>query len=237
MTDLLRTNSLTLVKNNQILFESLNWRIKPGEFWGVVGLNGRGKTSLMYTIAGLQKPTAGTIHIKNEPLLNLSRKQIAQHIGLLLQEEHYPLPIRVKDVIQSGLYPHLKVHRDFSHYFPLLETFNLVHLLPRNILTLSGGEKRRVSIARILLQSPLIYLLDEPCNHLDLLYQKLILQHFKTLSQNSSVAVVMSSHDIHTLKHYCDFILLFLPNGKILTGKTQDLLKEPLDNLLASLHS
>jgi len=222
MNSLLKITRLTL-ETNKKLCTDLTFNIQPGEIWGILGPNGSGKTTLLQTLAGLLPIVHGEIFLQEKNLRFLSRKRIAQQLGILFQENYDVFPQTVWEVCQSGRYAHPRSNKDDIIAKQALIDMNLDSYAHHLIQTLSGGERKRLSIATLLTQRPLIYLLDEPVNHLDLHYQVKILNHFKYLAENKSVSILMSLHDINIAAQYCQKIIL-LGAGECKVGDTHCLL-------------
>ena len=160
---------------------------------------------------------------------SLPRKKIAQHIGVLLQNTEDRFPQTVLEYCLHGRYPHLSYFgyeskNDRELVLNALTTMELEAFIHRNILSLSGGERRRLSIATLIAQSPTLYLLDEPTNHLDLHYQMKTLQYFQNLARTQSISVCLTLHDINLAAQFCDHLLLLAENPSV--GKTETLLTE-----------
>jgi iron complex transport system ATP-binding protein len=153
----------------------------------------------------------------------LPAKLLARQRGILFQDTHYALPLSVYEYCLASRYP----HRPFFHRHdpadkqliqPVLQQFELDHLSKVAVTQLSGGEKRRLAIAALLIQSPSIYLLDEPSNHLDIRHQISVLEHFKLLTDSKQASVIMTLHDIRLARAYCTRLLLIFPDGHIEEG-------------------
>lgn len=212
----------------------LDWEIHPGDAWAILGPNGCGKSTLLKHLAGLPSNSAKHIFLNNKSLSDLSRKATARQVGLLLQDTVFQFPQTVWDYC---------IHSQFSHYAyfanlneintanvnDILTDLKLLSLKDRLITTLSGGEKRRVAIAGLLIQAPQYYLLDEPNNHLDLAYLHLVMQRFQKLDKSS--ASIMALHDINLASQYCNKALLLFADGSLLQGNIADILTA--DNLQA----
>lgn len=227
MQTLLETKELTIGIGRRIFGKPLNFSIHPHERWGILGANGSGKTTLLHTFSGLIKSLSGQVFLKNHDLKNLSCKEIARHIGILLQNTSDNFPQTVYDYCAMARFPHLK---DFTHQEhqliiqQALEVMELATFSTKKISTLSGGERKRLAIAALLTQSPQLFLLDEPMNHLDIYYQIKILHFFKQLSFTQPISVIMSLHDINLAEMFCDKLILIFKNGQWLAGETKKLL-------------
>lgn len=228
---MLETLDLAMGIAKKILCRDLTLQIKPGEVWGILGANGCGKTTLLLTLAGLIPAKAGEIRLQGFPVSYINSKKLAQTRGILFQDSHPVFPQTVTEFCMSGRFPHLNhfgwetVHDKEIGYQALVD-MDLVPLANQDIRYLSGGERRRLSIAALLAQAPLFYFLDEPTNHLDARYQIHVLNHFQKLAKLHSSSIVMSLHDINLAAHYCDHILMLLGNGNYLKGTTQQILTE-----------
>lgn len=206
----------------------LDLTLEPGEMVGILGPNGCGKSTLLHTLIGLCKPTAGHILLNERPLTIYSRKIIAQHMGLLLQETSRPYPQTVFEFCQQSRYPHgdLYQQNNLDKIQNALTAMNLTHLQQHTTQTLSGGEFKRLCIASLLVQAPDIYLLDEMTNHLDIPHQITALNYFYRLAQTQKISVMMTLHNIHYAAHYCKKLLMLFGNGDIIYGPTASLLNQ-----------
>lgn len=230
MTEL-STQQLTVSIGNKTICQQLNLQLKPGEIWGILGRNGVGKTTLLHTLAGLREADAGNIYIADNKLSELTRKQIAQKIGLLLQHIEDPFPSSVLETVITGRHPHIPAMQwestqDYELAEQALLTVDMQELKHRPVNQLSGGERQRVSIATLMTQNPDIFLLDEPNSHLDLHHQSRLLTWLCNYAQENHRLLMMSLHDINLAAKYCDHILLLLGDGEYLFGPKQDMLNE-----------
>jgi iron complex transport system ATP-binding protein len=229
MTPLLETKNLTVQIADRIFCQQLNLQIHPGEVWGILGRNGSGKTTLLHTLCGLLPVSFGEIWLQEKSLTKLSRKEIARNIGILLQETQDFFPQTVFEFCSNGRYPHTsyfpwKNAQDKQMITQALYTMELENFAYRKVKTLSGGERRRLSIAALLTQTPQLYLLDEPTNHLDLHYQIKILNHFKQLAKKNSISVIQSLHDVNLAARFCEKVLLLFDDGEVLMGSKENIL-------------
>lgn len=206
--------------------QELNLHFYCGEIWGILGPNGTGKTTCLLTIANLLKPTQGKVFIEGTAIQSLHPKIVAQTIGLLQQHNHLHQQQTVWEYCADARFPHQRywqrVLLNDKNVHDALTQMNLQQYTTRRIHTLSGGEKRRVSIAALLAQTPHVYLLDEPTNHLDIKYQYKTLEIFKHIGQRA--LVIMSLHDINLAQQYCDKILMLYSDGNYLAGDKHEVL-------------
>ena len=233
---LLRTEKLRVSIGNTRVCNDLNIECHAGEVWGVLGRNGKGKTTLLHTLAGLLEADKGEIFIEHNNLNDLSRKKIAQQLGVLLQHHEDIFPSSVIETVITGRHPYINQWQwessaDREIASRALDTVQLSNLTERPINQLSGGERQRVSIAALITQNPNIMLMDEPNSHLDLKYQIQLLDYMCNDARENNKSILMTLHDLNLTARYCDKLILLLGDGNTLTGNTQDLLNE--DNLQA----
>lgn len=219
MSALLQADGLTLGVGGRTLVTGLDLAIRAGECWGVLGPNGTGKTSLLLTLAGLRAARSGEIRWQGTPLAELPRQQLAQGLGLLLQDDSDPFPANVLQTALTGRHPHLgrwgwEGEHDLALARQALADTDLTGLEARDVATLSGGERRRLAIATLLTQAPRLALLDEPTNHLDLRHQVSLLAMLRERFTRHGGALVMVLHDLNLALRYCDRLLLLYGDGR-----------------------
>ncbi len=245
--NLIQTCDLTVSIADWTICSDMNLEVQPGQRWGLMGGNGAGKTTLLHTLAGIRPPTAGTVALLGEDIHLLSRLQVAQNLGLLLQDASDPFPATVLETALLGRHPYMKPWQwesDTDRVIALaaLECVELDVYAERMIDSLSGGERRRLAIATLLTQQPTVLLLDEPTNHLDPYFQIKLLtllaervqpqasdlcqfqhQHLHQLNHQQG-GLIMALHDINLAARFCSHLLLLLPDGEVLTGTCDSLL-------------
>lgn len=222
---MLKLKKLTLNQDGEAVFRNLNGEFKAGQFWGVVGQNGVGKSTLLQAMAGISNDYSGQIKLDNNNIRSLNPIQRAQKLSFLLQDQEPCLAFSVKDAVGMGRFPWLThKHQDAAITQQALKTCRIEHLQHRSILKLSGGERRKVEIATCLAQQADYLLLDEPLNHLDLVYRAHILKVFKKISE--SQCVVMVCHDLEAVRSHCTHVLMLLANDCYLSGTSATILND-----------
>lgn len=221
-------SKLSVSVANRLLVEALDLQCAGGELIGVLGQNGSGKTLSMHTFAGLRPADAGQIVLNGKDLTALRRQEIACHLALLPQHVDDIFPATVLDTAMIGRHPHIgrlnwESEHDFAVANAALDAVSLAGLSARDVLTLSGGERRRLAIAQVLTQEPEIYLLDEPTNHLDPQHQLDVLRLFRA-EADSGATVIASLHDVNLAVRYADRCLLLYGDGRWDLGATGDIL-------------
>ena len=225
----LHCTQLSIEIGGKQVCKNLDLTILPGQVWGILGRNGIGKTTLLHTLAGLRDAAAGDILIDNKNLHKLTRKNIAQKIGVLLQHHEDSFPVTVLETVLSGRHPHIDTWQwenesDVVLARNALLQVDMLDLQNQSIQHLSGGERQRVAIATLLAQDPTYFLMDEPNSHLDLHYQISILDNLCQFARANQRALVMSLHDINLAARFCDFVLLLHGDGQVLAGAADKLL-------------
>lgn len=215
---------------NRVLVDGLELELGRGEFTAVLGQNGAGKTLTLHTLAGLRHPERGSVRLGRDDLSALPRAAIARRLALLPQDVDDVFPATVLDTALIGRHPHmplftLSAAADRDAALAALETMQLEALAGRDVLTLSGGERRRLAVAQTLAQEPEVYLLDEPTNHLDPQHQLDVLYQFRRVA-DAGAAVVASLHDINLAARVADRCLLLFGDGRWSLGPVDEVLDE-----------
>lgn len=229
MTPILETCGLHLSIGDKLICRDLNLQVQRGERWGVLGVNGVGKTTLLLTLAGLKTPQAGSVLLDGTAVNELPKRKAAQRCGVMLQDSDDAFPTSVLETALIGRHPYLHLWEwesaeDEAIARAALQAVGIADLAQRLSNTLSGGERRRLALATLLTQDPDLMLLDEPVNHLDLHHQidalTLLTQRVTQYGKTS----VMVLHDVNLAARYCDALLLLFGNGEVLQGRVGEVL-------------
>ena len=235
---LLECRELVVTIANTRVCDGLNVEIHSGECWAILGRNGVGKSTLLHTFAGLHAPARGSVLLNGHPLSTLSRRAIAQQVGVLLQDY---ADIFASDVLHTALmgrHPYLQpwqweTPHDLQRARTALQSLDIAALEQRDLNTLSGGERRRAHLATLLTQHPPVYLLDEPTNHLDVQHQIRSFELLKNITKQEGKSLVATLHDVNLAARFCDHVLLLFGDGVTLHGATAEVLNESnLERLL-----
>jgi iron complex transport system ATP-binding protein len=211
--------------------DALNIRIEPGEFWGLLGPNGIGKTTLLNCLAGLHEPAAGSVQLASRDISALPRKLLARHIGMLQQHTVYVFDSSALQTALTGRHPHLgywerESAADVGLARDALDAVDLAGFADRSVTGLSGGEARRLAFATLLVQEPEILLLDEPTNHLDLKHQVRIMEMIRQRTRDGGHAALAALHDVNLAARYCSHVIMLFGNGEWCAGSSGDMLSE-----------
>lgn len=221
------------------LVHNLSMTIAAGELIAVLGQNGCGKSLTMHTLAGVREPGSGIVEIYGRDIGAAKRHELARHVALLPQHVDDIFPATVLETALIGRHPHIgrfgwESQSDVDTAKAALAAVDLEELTSRDVLTLSGGERRRLAIAQILTQAPDLYLLDEPTNHLDPQHQLDALRLFRRRADAGST-VIASLHDVNLAVRFADRCLLLHGDGRWDLGRTAEILNsERLSELYAT---
>ncbi|MCC5864789.1 MAG: ABC transporter ATP-binding protein [Wenzhouxiangella sp.] len=228
---LLSTKGLSVQIGDVVVVENLSIEVGPGQFWGLLGPNGVGKTTLLKTLAGVHPARAGQVLLDGKPLGALKRRTIARRLGMLPQHTQYVFEASCEQTALVGRHPHLRAWdresaADRAMARQALASLGLEELAERSCMNLSGGESRRLALATVLVQDPAVMLLDEPTNHLDPANQVTILDVLGRQVRGHDKAAVMALHEVNLATCYCTHVLLLYGNGEYEAGPTEQLLDE-----------
>ncbi len=196
--------------------DNVSLNIKQGELFGLLGVNGAGKSTLIKILCGLTKKTSGIVTINN---LNLDKDmdKIKEIIDISPQETSVANNLTVKENLQFFA----NIYNNNDKIKEIIDIFNLGEVLNKRAKTLSGGYKRRLSIAIALISSPKILFLDEPTLGLDVFARRELWNIIKKLQK--SITIILTSHYLEEIENLCDRVAI-LSNGKLLqTGSIKEI--------------
>ena len=208
--------------------------LDEGEFVGLIGPNGCGKSTLLRVLTMTLPARTGRILLDGRPMTGLSRLEVARRIAFVPQQEPAAFDFTVREVVLMGRYPHRRgglgdTEADFALVRQTLAETDLLALADRPITRLSGGEHRRVLIARALVQQAPLMLLDEPTAHLDPTHQVELMQRVHDLTRQRHIGALAALHDLNQAAEYCDRLVLMVAGRILAVGTPQEVLTA--DNL------
>lgn len=193
------------------IVKGISLTAREGKVTGIIGPNGCGKSTLIKTTFDICHPYSGKILVGGEDAARLGAKRLASMIGYVGQDAGSIFDFSVVDVVAMAMYARKDKSRPAKEVVrQALEELKLSHLAERSILSLSGGERKLVFIARAVALGADTMILDEPTNHLDIRHQLFLLDYLK----QSGRTVLIVLHDLRLASHYCDWIYL-LKEGRV----------------------
>jgi len=203
-----------------LILDQVSVEVRPGEFVGVIGPNGSGKTSSLRCAFRYHRPQSGEVRLAAQDIWAMPANWHARQAAVVLQEFPEDFGLTVRDVVEMGRTPHKSLFQaddaeDGAIVDAALEQVGLSAHQQRPFETLSGGEKQRALLARALAQQPSLLILDEPTNHLDLHHQLALLRLVRRLG----ISTVATLHDLNLAAAFCDRLYV-LQHGRIVAEGT-----------------
>jgi iron complex transport system ATP-binding protein len=216
----LEARNLTCAYDRHVVLQTLTLTLHSGEVLALIGPNGAGKTTLLRALARLLRPQTGTVLLAGQNAWRLTPRAVARRLALAPQQEAALWSGTVEQAVALGRAPHrgwLLPYTAHDHEVieRVLQQTGLGALRHGLLTELSGGEQRRVILARALAQEPQVLLLDEPTAHLDLKYQTEVLTLVQRLASQDGLTVVIALHDLNQAA-LCAYRMALLVNGKVL---------------------
>jgi len=191
-----------LTKKEKIVIAShLNLNLKTGKLISLVGANGIGKSTLLRTLCGIQKPLSGKTILNQKDILAYDSIGLSQNLSLVLTEKLPANNLSVFELIALGRQPYTNwigklSTDDFNKINEAIQLTQIDHLKDKKIYEISDGQFQKVLIARALAQDTPLIILDEPTTHLDLLHKVAVFKLLKKLSQETNKCILFSTHDV-----------------------------------------
>lgn len=218
--NILTTSNLSIgyssKKNNVIIAENLNLSLQDGKLIALIGANGIGKSTLLRTITGIQKPLKGEVFLNGKNLNNYKSLALAQNLSMVLTEKLPPSNLTVYELVALGRQPYTNwigtlSNDDAIHIHEAIELTQIGHLSQKKHYEISDGQLQKVLIARALAQDTPLIILDEPTTHLDLLHKVSLLKLLKKLTHETGKCILFSTHDIDMAIQLSDEMIIMTP--------------------------
>lgn len=205
VNNILTTKNLSIgyisKKETVIIAESLNLSLQAGKLTALIGANGIGKSTLLRTITGIQKPLQGTVLLNDKTISNYEPLELAQSLSMVLTEKLPPSNLTVFELVALGRQPYTNwigtlSDADIQIVQNAMAQTQIEHLSLKKHYEISDGQLQKVLIARALAQDTPLIILDEPTTHLDLLHKVSLLKLLKKLTHETGKCILFSTHDI-----------------------------------------
>jgi len=226
---ILEINSLSIGYGEKVISSDINISLNEGEMVALVGPNGAGKSTLFKTLSGHIKPLSGKIEFNGVDATEISSKERAKIMSVVLTERPDDMFMRVFDVVAAGRYPYIGMFGKLSEndekiIEESLEIICIKDLKNRLFNTLSDGERQKVMIAKAIAQNTPIIFLDEPTAFLDYTSKIELFYILKNLASKQKKTIIFSSHDLELLLRYTENLWVMAKNKPFVAGKCCDLL-------------
>lgn len=215
---MISTNSIPRIRatgvgvdlDGRTILDDVSIDVLPGELLVLVGPNGAGKSTLLGVLSGERRPSRGTVTLEGRELRGIRHAELARMRSVLTQENSVSFPFLVSEVVAMGRSPWARTiegRDDITAVAGAMAAADITHLAGRRYTQLSGGEKARVSLARVLAQGTPVMFLDEPTASLDLRHQEDVMRVGRRMA-DAGRAVVVVLHDLSLASAYADRLAL-----------------------------
>lgn len=202
--------------NNTVIAQNLNLNFNEGKLIALIGANGIGKSTLLKTLTGIQKPLAGKVTINGADIHKMNPALLALNLSVVLTEKLPPSNLTVFELVALGRQPYTNwigklSPTDIAKVNEAMELSQITHLANKKHYEISDGQLQKVLVARALAQDSPIIILDEPTTHLDLLHKVALFKLLKKLTQETNKCILFSTHDIDMAIQLSDEMILMTP--------------------------
>lgn len=225
-----------LRKSDQIIASDINLSLQKGKLVSLIGANGIGKSTLLRTLTGIQKPLLGQVWLNGKAISEQSAPEMARQLSMVLTEKLPPSNLTVFELVALGRQPYTNwigklTAEDHEKISWAMQLTQIEDLSGRKHYEISDGQLQKVLIARALAQDTPLIVLDEPSTHLDLLHKVSLLRLLKKLTAETGKCILFSTHDIDLALQTSDEMIV-MTTGKITQNTPQNLIKDGTFDLL-----
>lgn len=210
----------TTKKETIVIAENLNLNLQEGKLIALIGANGIGKSTLLRTLTGIQKPISGSVILNTKNLNDLDSWTIAQQLSVVLTEKLPPSNLTVFELIALGRQPYTNwigklTEIDIIKINEAIELTQIAHLSDKKHYEISDGQLQNVLVARALAQDTALIILDEPTTHLDLVHKVSLFKLLKKLTKETNKCILFSTHDIDLAIQLSDEMIIMTPENVV----------------------
>ena len=223
-------------KDKKSLVSNINLNLEKGKLIALIGENGIGKSTLLRTLTGIQKPLSGKILINNVKIENYNSSDLAKHLSVVLTEKLPPSNLTVFELVALGRQPYTNwigklSENDIFKTNEAIALTQIEHVKHKKHFEISDGQLQKVLIARALSQDTELIILDEPTTHLDLIHKVSVLKLLKKLTQETQKCILFSTHDIDLAIQMSDEMIV-MTSQNILQEQPCQLIEKGIFNTL-----
>ncbi len=221
---LVKLSGVSVILGENLALDEVNWEVRKGQSWVIIGPNGSGKTTLLSVINGYNWPYQGEVTVLGQQFGNVDLREVRKKIGIVssFMNQWFESNEKVLDVVVSGKYGSTKLWRppvrgDFERARALLRTLGCAHFAGRSLKEVSQGERQKIVITRALMARPRLLTLDEPCEGLDLRARESFLEGLAALAQKRTPTIIDVTHRTDEIPRGFTHALL-LKEGKVIAA-------------------
>ena len=226
---MIRLSNVTFISENNLILDNINWHVERGQHWALLGRNGSGKTTLLEIISGYQFPTRGNVVVLGAAYGQVDLREQRKRLGYISQSLFEKLTPRdpVWEAVATGAYAHLRFYEEIApevkeRAYERLKQFGLEKHAEHPVGTLSQGERKKAMLARALMGSPELLILDEPCSGLDLYQRENYLEVLQSISGEAAMLYV--THHMEELFPAITHVALIREGRLTAAGEKRDVL-------------
>ena len=207
-----KTEKLSVGYNNKAIITDIDINIKKGEIFTLIGPNGSGKSTILKTITKQLSKVAGLVYIENLNVENITNKEMAKKLAVVLTQRIRPEMMSCEEVVASGRYPYTNhfgflTESDKKIVKASLEKVHALNIANKDFTEISDGQRQRIMLARAICQQPDIIVLDEPTSFLDIRYKIELLDILRKMAKEENITVIMSLHEIDLASKISDRVM------------------------------
>ncbi len=219
-----------------VIAKNLNLKLSEGELIALIGANGIGKSTLLRTITGIQKPLEGDVLLNDRNILEYEPLELAQNLSVVLTEKLPPSNLTVFELVALGRQPYTNwlgtlTDADTAKVYEALELTQISHLSNKKHYEISDGQLQNVLVARALAQNTKLIILDEPTTHLDLVHKVALFKLLKKLTHETGKCILFSTHDVDLAIQLSDEMIVMTPE-KIVQNEPCNLIADGTFNTI-----
>jgi len=243
--NILSTSNLSIGYSNKkeknSIASNIDLSLEKAKLIALIGANGIGKSTLLRTITGIQKPISGSVLLNEKNIHELDPLTLAQNLSVVLTEKLPPSNLSVWEIIALGRQPYTNwigklTDNDIAKVNEAMELTQISHLASKKHYEISDGQLQIVLIARALAQDTPLIILDEPTTHLDLLHKVVLFKLLKKLTQETGKCILFSTHDIDMAIQLSDEMIIMTPETVVQDQPCNLIMKGSFNTLFKDEH-
>jgi iron complex transport system ATP-binding protein len=200
--------------------QNINLKLKSGKLITLIGANGVGKSTLLRTLTGIQKPLLGKVYLHDKPIEEYNNLALSQNLSMVLTEKLPPSNLTVNEIVALGRQPYTNwigklSEEDIEKTTKAIQVTGIENFSHKLHYEISDGQLQKVLIARAIAQDTTLIILDEPTTHLDILHKVSVFKLLKKLSHETGKCILFSTHDIDLAIQLSDEMIVMTENNII----------------------